>query len=148
MSVTVSVHKRSKRVLIDLGDHDQRFTHGRREALHDIGELHKKEIIRLLETGPKTGHVYKRSGRPDHQASAPGQAPATDTGALVKSVDYRSRDLELEVGEEQDYGEWLEDGTKKMKPRPHIVVAANNIAGSAVRILSQRVHDRIRRGRR
>lgn len=148
MSVTVTVHKRSKRVLIDLGRHDSFFRRGIRDALEDIGEIHKDEIIRLLETGPKTGRIYKRPGRPDHQASAPGQAPASDTGDLVKSVDFEARDHELEVGDRISYGEFLEDGTKKMKPRPHIVVAANNIAGQAVTLLSERVQRRIGRGNR
>jgi hypothetical protein len=148
MSVTVTVHKRSKQVLIDLGNHDRRFTRGIREALHDIGQLHVEEIQRLLNTGPKTGRIYKRPGRPDHRASAPGQAPATDTGDLSKSVDYEARADQLEVGDRESYGRWLEDGTKRMKPRPHVGVAANNIAGDAVVLLGRRVVERLGPGAR
>lgn len=63
------------------------------------GDL-KKEVIRALGRGalsvqrsaidavrspPKTGKIYKR-GSVTHQASAPGEAPATDTGALISSI--------------------------------------------------------------
>ncbi len=143
MSITVSVHKRSERVLIDLGHHRTRFSDGIREALRDIGQLHVIEIRRLLDTGPKTGRIYNKPGRPPHQASAPGQAPATETGALAKSADYAARDLELEVGEREPYARRLEDGGGRIKPRPHIVVAANNVAGDAVEMLEERVAERI-----
>ena len=36
----------------------------------------------LIQSGPKTGRVYKH-GNVSHQASAPGEAPASDTGALA-----------------------------------------------------------------
>lgn len=145
MSVTVSVHKKTKKVLLDLGDHDRRFKVGIREALHDIGKLHVTEIRRLLDTGPKTGRTYKKPGRPPHQASAPGQAPATETGDLAKSADYKARTDELEVGETMPYAKVLEDGGGRIKPRPHVVVAANNIAGDAVELLEARVVQRIGR---
>lgn len=44
----------------------------------------QKEAVRLLTTGPKTGRIYRRRGV-EHQASAPGQPPASDTGRLAGS---------------------------------------------------------------
>ncbi|MEQ8448244.1 MAG: hypothetical protein RIB97_01020 [Nitratireductor sp.] len=47
------------------------------EAVHE-------EATSLILDGEKTGRVYRRRGV-EHQASAPGQAPASDTGRLVQS---------------------------------------------------------------
>lgn len=59
-----------------------------------------------------------------HQASAPGEPPAPDTGLLSKVQIDRS-DLEadplrpvISVGTDHDYGFWLEFGTRKILPRP------------------------------
>ena len=38
-----------------------------------------------IQSPPKTGRIY-RHGNVEHQASAPGEAPATDTGNLVNSI--------------------------------------------------------------
>jgi hypothetical protein len=40
---------------------------------------------KIALSGVKSGRRYKR-GRRYHQASAPGEAPATDTGTLVNSI--------------------------------------------------------------
>ena len=46
--------------------------------------LHRM-IIKEIQTGSKSGIVYKRK-KGTHQASAEGQAPATDTGELVGGI--------------------------------------------------------------
>lgn len=73
-----------------------------------------------------TGRVYRRRGRV-HQASAPGQPPATDTGLLRASVHTRSgRDSGgqyREVGTGQAVGVYLEKGTRRILPRPWLVPA-------------------------
>jgi hypothetical protein len=55
-----------------------------------------RDIKKRIQGGPKSGTVYSRSrglNRRTHQASAPYQAPATDTGALVQSITFRRVDL-------------------------------------------------------
>jgi len=144
MTVRVSVHARSKRVLIALRNHNTQFDQGIHEALYDIGRITQTEIRRLLDTGPKTGRIYSRPGGRRHRASAPGEAPATDTGALAKSVDYVVQSaIRMEVGDREHYGEYLEDGTRRMRARPHVVRGANNTAGRAVVLLSERVIPRL-----
>jgi len=53
-----------------------------RKAATDV-EANAKAAI---QTGAKTGKTYKRGRKGTHQASAAGEAPATDTGALVNSI--------------------------------------------------------------
>ncbi|MEM7522565.1 MAG: HK97-gp10 family putative phage morphogenesis protein [Pseudomonadota bacterium] len=141
--ISVSVSKRSEQVLIDLQHAPRLWEEGVTEALHDIGQIASKEARRLIRQGPKTGRVYVRRGQ-RHQASAPGQSPAEDTGRLSRSVGYRVRgSRQLAVGAQASYAAFLERGTRKMAPRPFILAAANNTAAQAIGLLGRRVHQRI-----
>jgi len=76
------------------------------------------DIQRQIQRGPKTGRTYLR-GSVSHRASAPGEAPATDTGFLASSIAYRSTTAMSAVIESRlDYAYWLEFGTSKIAPRP------------------------------
>lgn len=44
------------------------------------------DVRRAIQGPPKTGREYARGRDKIHRASAPGQAPATDTGTLVSSI--------------------------------------------------------------
>lgn len=73
-------------------------------------------------SGAKSGRIYRRRNPTrNHQASAPGQSPASDTGKLVKSikaaVDPVQFTLTLGAGE---HARELEYGTYKMAPRPFL----------------------------
>lgn len=74
----------------------------------------------MIMDGQKTGRIYRRRGV-EHQASAPGEAPASDTGRLVRSArsEYEPADLSGEAIWSTDYAEALEFGTSKMAPRPY-----------------------------
>lgn len=90
-------------------------------SLNDV----KNTAIKKMQRERKSGRVYKRGkGRnlsPTHKASAPGEAPAVDTGSLVNSIKVMPVNDSLGyVGTKLDYGFWLEYGTKdlKLKERP------------------------------
>jgi HK97 gp10 family phage protein len=50
----------------------------------------------------------------------------------------------MTVGERATYAGFLERGTRKMKPRPHMLVAANQSAGQIIEMLYRRVNEQIR----
>lgn len=81
----------------------------------------------MIMDGQKTGRIYRRRGV-EHQASAPGEAPASDTGRLVQSAhtEYEPADLSGEAIWSTDYAEPLEFGTSKMAPRPYARPALAN----------------------
>jgi hypothetical protein len=59
-----------------------------------------------------------------HRASAPGEAPATDTGGLVISIYNESRGKYAKaIGSRLDYAYYLEFGTFKMAKRPSWIPA-------------------------
>lgn len=70
---------------------------------------------------PGTGRTY---GRRRHRASAPGQAPAVDTGRLRASIANElgrdGRGLFARIGTNVDYAPHLELGTSKMAARPFL----------------------------
>lgn len=76
--------------------------------------------------GARHGQLYRRGIRGTilHQASAPGEAPATDTGYLANSIGARMIGrTEGEVTVTAEYAAVLELGGVHMAPRPFFVPA-------------------------
>lgn len=97
------------------------------KAAYDV-EGHAKTAI---QTGPKTGRKYGK-----HQASAPGEAPATDTSNLVNSIQTTSEIgpvIRSTVSVGAEYGPDLEFGTEDMAPRPFIGPAMDTVEPSFIR---------------
>lgn len=81
------------------------------------------DIKRAIQRGAKSGRVYVRRGK-THQASAPGEAPATDTGSLVSRMSFKQvNPLTAEVESRLAYAAYLEFGTQRMAARPAWVPA-------------------------
>lgn len=83
----------------------------------------KQRVIR----GPATGIVYEKT-KPTrtHQASAPDEAPATDTGRLANSIDFDAVDkFTATVGSNLVYAAALEFGvpSRNLEPRPYFTPA-------------------------
>ena len=76
-------------------------------------------IVDSIQRDPKTGAVYG-----NHQASAPGQPPATDTGQLVRSITMSVEGTDGEVvgviRASAPYAAMLEFGTSNIAPRPYM----------------------------
>lgn len=89
------------------------------QAVASIATKIRTTAVELVQRGPKTGKTYG-----NHQASAPGEAPATDTGSLAGSIKIRK-------GEEGTwyvvagvaYASYLEFGTERMEARPFMTPA-------------------------
>lgn len=80
-----------------------------------------ENAAKIAMTGQKSGKLYKRGKKKTHQASAPGEAPAVDTGTLRRSIlTQRDGDLRAVVSVGAEYAVWLEFGTRRMAPRPFL----------------------------
>jgi len=94
-----------------------------RDARDYIRKEKKSGKVYLLRKGP-AGRQYR------HQASAPGESPATFTGKLARGLKFQVGGTELEVGADKDvdYAPYLEQGTNNMVPRPYLsrTVEANS----------------------
>lgn len=84
----------------------------------------KANAIERIQSGPKTGRVYRRRGV-EHQASAPGEAPASDTGRLVQSAntEHSVNPIQSDLNFGTEYAASLEFGTERMEPRPYARVS-------------------------
>lgn len=88
-------------------------------------------VRKAIQGPPKTGREYPRGkkGKIVHRASAPGEAPATDTGALVSSTYFTKVDpFTAAIGSRLAYAFHLEFGTRRMAKRPSWVPAAEKAA--------------------
>lgn len=75
---------------------------------------------RVAMAAPKHGIQYPRGGRV-HVASAPGEAPAIDTGALSGSgYAERAQEGTWVVGFSTEYAAAQEYGTPRIEPRPYL----------------------------
>lgn len=119
----VTIDTKSRKVLLDLGRHYAKHKKALRLALNEVGSDVVNRISNYIFRPPKTGRWYTYKGR-RYQASAPGESPANRTGRLAKSGGYRVRNYyEMTVFETAPYAGYLEFGTKKMAPRPHVIRA-------------------------
>lgn len=79
------------------------------------------DIKKRIQRGPASGRVYKKSNPTrTHQASSPGEAPASDSGRLANSIFFDTQgSLTAVVGSRLVYALWLEFGTTNMAARPY-----------------------------
>jgi hypothetical protein len=93
-----------------------------RGVMEGLGIVERRAIF-LIMNPPKTGRVYHHRGV-THQASAPGEAPASDTGTLVNArrveMDPQGDFFEVRgtLSFTSKHAEPLEKGTMKMEARP------------------------------
>ncbi len=129
------------------------FTKGLKATLDATGLEVVTDIRRAIERGPKSGFTYYRipgdkymtirKGSADgpivavfkaqgkqglsltHRSSAPGEAPATDTGALATSVNYSMpNNTTVVIQSRLPYAAMLEFGTMKIEKRPAWIPAS------------------------
>lgn len=110
-----------------------------RDVVNLTGEELRADIIKRYQRGPKTGRTYRKyNPKRVHKASAPGEAPATDTGRLVSQTMFQSvSPFAVEVFNSLKYAEWLEYGTRRIAPRPAWVPAVEKVRPKFVRRLEQ-----------
>ncbi len=85
-----------------------------------VGFKVKTAAVKKIQQDPATGKVYG-----DHRASAPGEPPATDEGALVGSIEMTQKGLDAYVFTNKEYGRYLELGTLHIRPRPWLRPSLN-----------------------
>ena len=95
------------------------------EIVKGGGQLIRGEAIKSIQTGSKSGVMYQMyNPRREHRASAPGEAPASDTGNLVSKIIVKQKSKDItSVESNADYSAYLEYGTSKMEARPFMLPA-------------------------
>jgi HK97 gp10 family phage protein len=77
--------------------------------------MYQAALIDAIQSGSRSGVTYG-----NHQASAPGEAPKTDKGRLVASIQTRfdANGLAADVYSKLPYAWFLEFGTSRVEARP------------------------------
>ena len=84
----------------------------------------RAKAIKSIQRPPKTGITYQKTKpKRRHVASAPGQAPATDTGRLAGDIKADISGKKAEVYTDLEYAAPLEFGTRRMAARPFMLPA-------------------------
>lgn len=147
MSFKIRINEGTRRAEIQIKHLKERNATGIRQAFYAIGKDLKADANKSILETPKHGKLYKvqrlsRSMR--HRASAAGEAPANLTGSLRRSLDYNVIGADrLEFGYREKfegktgkqgsfYGKYLELGTRKMKPRPALLLSIKKNEGNAI----------------
>ena len=112
-----------------------------REVIKGGAQLIRGEAIKSIQTGPKSGRTYEKyNPRRTHKASAPGQAPASDTGNLVSQIMSVADGKDTLVESRAEYSKFLEFGTSKMLPRPFLFPASEKSTKKIVQVLIQKLN--------
>jgi HK97 gp10 family phage protein len=126
---------------------DDRYEEKLWSTLTEQGQLLEGAIARTLQQGsPGRGRVYPSAGgglNTTHQASAPGDPPASDTGNLINSIgtDFRRAELSVLVGTEVEYAPFLEYGTRRMAPRPFMRPAYQSREAAIERAVREAINE-------
>ena len=124
------------------------FQRGIRYGLHEVGRDNLLFLRKILDQPNKHGRWYFIHGK-WHRASAPYEAPAKLTGKLLNSTAYKVRTHHsLEIGDQMYYGKFLEKGTVKMEPRPHLKTMERFKRRKNVNTLQDSVYSRINRAKK
>lgn len=113
-----------------------------RRALNRSGLIVAGKAKERIQRGPHTGKIYEKyNPRRTHQASAPGQSPATDTGFLVSNIKHKTvqrngQDLEMVVASSAPYSDFLEFGTRNMAERPFLQPSLDESAKNIQKIFA------------
>lgn len=84
------------------------------------GTAHIEGELKTSIAEPKSGKEYKRKGGKVHQASAPGESPASDSSNYINSIGppIYENSLESKIGTPLEYPIYLEEGTATIEERP------------------------------
>ena len=144
MDIKFSV-KNIKKVLSQLNKLEKDMEIPFQEIVKGGGQFIRGEAIKSIQSGAKSGIVYEKyNPRRSHRASAPGQAPASDTGNLVSKIIVKQKTKNIvNVESNADYSAFLEYGTSKMEPRPFMLPAFEKSKKPIINAVLKRVKNKI-----
>jgi len=144
MDIKFSV-KNIKKVLSQLNKLEKDMEIPFQEIVKGGGQFIRGEAIKSIQAGAKSGIVYEKyNPRRSHRASAPGQAPASDTGNLVSKIIVKQKSKNItNVESNADYSAFLEYGTSKMEPRPFMLPAFEKSKKPIINAVLKRVKNKI-----
>lgn len=116
----------------------RKYSRATAEGAVAAGHLVRSDAIKTIqEQSPGEQVTRSRTGGGEyiHTASAEGDAPNTDTGRLVQSIQVEVNRKTVDVGSTLDYASYLEFGTKRMVARPWLFPAFERNKAAITRLI-------------
>lgn len=137
--IKVRKGKDNKKTFLHIKESPRKIARGISNGLYDIGKENVRHLKTLIQQAPATGRYYRRRGVV-HRASAKGEPPASDTGNLANTTDYKVRGVhQVEFGDTAEYGKYLEES------RPHVERTAFDKARDNLNSLTHAVDRELKR---
>jgi hypothetical protein len=110
-----------------------------------IGLAARKKLLEEVLVGSRNGATYRvPKTQRTYKASLPGQAPASRLGDLRRSYALSKvsdgPNFTIKLGSPLDYALFLEEGTKQIKPRPHLKPAVK-LARAEIEMIARKKWD-------
>ena len=151
MSFRLIADPKNRQSILKLDRSHKMAAIGIRRGFFDLGYDLQEKARKNITTRGKTGRLYRVKGRTRrHRASAPGQTPSNLSGNLKKGTHFQVRGFDLmEFGYDgkTKYGKFLEEGTRKMDPRPNLSPTVTEMNANAHGHFERRIKNAIRTGR-
>lgn len=119
---------------------------GIRQGFFEYGQDLVKTLNKNVLKRPKGGKIYlirRGKSRRKHRASEPGETAGNISGNYRKTVDFKlkgSDSMIFGAGSSQvPYAEYLEKGTRKMKPRPGLEIAVKETERNAKNYMENQI---------
>lgn len=141
MGANAAVQARNRAELSQLGRRLRAVVDAMEDGADDAREALGREGVRrvqVLLTGPKSG---------PGGASLPGEPPGEITGHLKRSYQYKMEGEGVVIYSDAEYAAYLEFGTSKMDPRPHLRPAVASMLPNITTIVAAHVAGKVRQVR-
>jgi len=128
--VSPKVRDRIRKTVLKTGYRvEQRIKESMEEPKHGRVYRSETEVGFTTKSGKQVSFTAHKGGATEHQASAPGEAPAVDLGHLIGSVKTEMTGPLTAVVSEDGIGAYLEFGAEKahIAPRPHMGPALETV---------------------
>jgi len=119
---TITPGPDTQKIFEVFADMSPRYIHATRQTLYRMGKIFYEDAKEATKRGPRSGEGFlpRKYGRNIH-VSAPGEPPQRRSGFLRKSLGFNVVGMTvLHVRDDAPYAGWVEDGTRKMAPRPFL----------------------------
>lgn len=126
---------RNDRVFIKLESTSDDILYEVNKAFYEMGRKYYDFLYAGLKFGKRSGRKYQHTNvftgkKYSRVSSAAGEFPQKQSGALQRGVAFNANGVKLifgiqnpnNSGEDVDYAEWLENGTKNKKLKPRLLV--------------------------
>lgn len=137
--MSIKIDAKSKKVILKIENLDKSIPRNLRNGLYTVGKLLRSTASQNILKRGRKGRIYRIRGR-KHTASVAGESWANLTGAARRGLMYKVQSSsELLFGNTVKRAKWLEDGTKRMAPRPAHLISIKQNNRNIIRIVSDSI---------